>query len=245
MFPHLNKPSSLNSQLSAPQFPLPYNFSLPVVKSPNNQTTSLDGRPFVTPEQFGSLMIKERQGSLNKTFNALAIQNQLRYKAMLNKTALDPFWLKSELAKRPSQGIDDDYNVYKKLKGTSDNLEIISLEDDVDYLKQDYKSNEKGESYQEIQTSPIKTICKTTQPTKQSHKRFVKKIYGVQYEESQQDLIFKVDLHPEDEGNLSLEARLSRKDLIERDPLSLLYFYEQQLQFSNTPEFNPQNLIKF
>lgn len=61
------------------------------------------------------------------------------------------------------------------------------------------------------------------------------------YSEDKKDILFKIE-YIDEKSNQTQEKHLTRKQMVETNPLAALYYYENHLQFSDIPGFRPKFL---
>jgi phosphoribosyl-AMP cyclohydrolase len=89
-----------------------------------------------------------------------------------------------------------------------------------------------------------KNLSKMSQKSKVAKKSESKKeavkIEQIVFDCDREEVMFKVGSKKGEQDLLTL----TREEILKKDPMALLNFYEKHLQFAKTPEFKPENLKK-
>lgn len=216
--------------LSHPFLDLQQNPLFSFISQSTIETTSIDGRPLLTPDQFKSLLFSE---IYSKMLHTAAQREMVQYQKLIQtKNNLN---LKTHLLKD------------KRSSGT----ETITIRDSDDEFTKPSKQRKCAEGFvvkvEPMEESHHSVIGATTSSSKGSFKPKIqmpkesntKKIVGLQYDQNEKDLVFNID--PSTSGESS---KIKRKELLEKDPLSLMYFYESQLKFTKELGVDPRELKK-
>ena len=199
-------------------------------------TTSIDGKPFMTPNEFEILMTKEKSNGITHT--------ALKELSELNKE-------ENGQASQATTSSHPSTAENSNKRTTDENSYLFQSEEESlekrKKVKKERKSNSRQNSSSKVKAknekSHKKTIVKSVKNTKTMLKKtHQKKISGLQYDKVKKDLMFEIQGYGETNSNRGVI--FSRKELVEKDPLLLLYFYEQCLEFSKDPDFESKNLIK-
>ena len=250
MFPHFNPMNySLNHLNSM------YNNLLP--KSSGPETTSIDGKPILTPFQIAHMSSLQLQSLFYSQFqNTLmaSMQNKLDLLRPLtspNTTNLG----KRSFDNLSKQSVIKDYEPskpQKKVKGDCFDLKFG--------LNNNYKNNlvlfdshlpTAENSNSSVQNSPIIISPKEFKETvfvnrKSDNKEKVitkstkkMKIIKVVFEEGPGKMMFQVKVI--ENGNKKF-VFMTKEEILQEDPLILVYFYERNLHFNGASDFDQMRL---
>lgn len=150
-------------------------------------------------------------------------------------------------------GVEDLDSLKKKVK-TDESGSTLSTQEDREHGDKDIKSpdspvvdrkSKKGR--RDVGLKPQnsrKTVVKSCRLSSETQtyliRRNFKAINKVSFDEHTQKLVFTVTTETDKKEICS--KVLTREQVIQEDPVSLLYFYERHLQFTKTPDFKPEKL---
>jgi len=192
------------------------------------EITSFDGKPFLTPAQFGYLSyhqlycLKEKQDE-NESPEKKGISD--RVEEICKKNG------------RTKKG---------KLKENESDLDIETQNLEKIHKKVKVEDRMLSPSTQEEETSDFARRTKeiplmTPEVAPKENPKKLRRIVRTDYNKDSQKLIFKVQSLLTTEKETS---ELTREEVLKEDPTMLLYFYENHLEFSKTPQFKPEKLKK-
>ena len=212
------------------------------------QTTSFDGRPLLTPSEFRHLFLQDLssnhqskskprrdQGSFqrnkHKKYHS-ASQSNLRVKD------IDYSSQRRELL-RPDSDLDKLENVEKRIKCEDSSSDPSTNYDNLSETNV-LSSSPSVVNHRNVDKAIEQKLTDQQQeiPDFLNDGNIVKAVFNYDSEQT----IFHIQRTSESFGINS--TRLTRDEVLEKDPRLLLYFYESHLQFIKRGEFNPSKLKK-
>ena len=207
------------------------------------QTTSFDGRPLLTPSEFRCLFMQDQLQKQPKSVKSQrnrdsSHKTQHKSSAECSESRLEAknteYSSEDLKTTRQNSDLDEFENIHKRVKSEdsssnpSTNCENLSMADPC---------------------SPnLSSICETPeqeliQPeenilTLPENENIVKAVFDYDSEQ------IKFHVQQAGENSEDTHMRLTRDEVLERDPKLLLYFYESHLQFAKRADFDVTKLRK-
>ncbi len=193
------------------------------------EVTSFDGKPFLTPSQFGQLSYKTRINGSQKVL---------------------PVVEKNHSNQRSKRRVSRRKPTKRSVKPTLDkrNYNEIETQECLEALQKKVKIEDKAEttSTQEGEISDVGRHCQESasqsQMTILADNLKIKRILRVVFDKEKGDLLFKVEGHSS--SSRKALSTQTKEEILKHDPRLLLYFYENHLEFPHVPEFKPEKLKK-
>jgi len=234
-----------------------FDYMMPQIIQPSNplETTSFDGRPFLNPFQlistpFSQLRYLPRP-TPQKILKVHKVQTVFKNQVQenLGKRNLETFL--EENTKVFSMETQDFENAKKKIfvskttkHETNDEISTICMDSP-------NKSESSTDEQQAItKTTPVSNIIEATRKAQMKEKKVIvldeerklKNILQTAYNHKTGRLSFKVE--SESESGKNENILLNREDILQEDPMLLVYYYEKCLKFHKTTGFSSDDLQK-
>lgn len=247
------------------------NLLWPLGPMPVVETTSIDGRPFLTPDQFGALLFKDSM-PLNGAQSSPSETNPSQVpdlRNMLNQLSTSQKITTTRKNEGPivlDESDEDSSEPYKQVrledKATGENF-VVKLEpliesldpEDYDFHPPERPKNAKERSIIIVEDEKGPEVIDLTEPTEQKGFRLrnrvesskdlkVKKIMSMKHDPITNDFVFQVEAEVNRNPSTIKYCKLTRKELLESNPILLLYFYETKVKFPKDVDFSTEEMVK-
>ena len=190
------------------------------------EITSFDGKPFLTPPQFGYLSYQQQYGLKEKNSENTPSEQKLvtkRVDELCKKGGRE----RRKRSKENMSEIDFQLQAFEKIQ------KKVKKEDKV----LSPSTQEEDLSDRNTHSTPLQTPVNLPKEIKKKLRRIIR----TDYNEKLQMLVYKIESLSANEKE---SFEFTREEILEEDPKILLYFYENHLEFSKTPQFKPEKLKK-
>ena len=203
------------------------------------QTTSFDGRPLLTPSEFRCLFMQDQLQKQQKSFKSQRNRDSSHKRS-------------TECSESRLEAKNTDYSS-EDLKTTRQNSDLDEFENIRKRVKSEDSSSNPSTNCENLSMadpcSPnLSSICETSeqeliQPEENililpENENIVKAVFDYDSEQ------IKFHIQQAGENSEDTHMRLTRDEVLERDPKLLLYFYESHLQFAKRADFDVTKLRK-
>ena len=204
------------------------------------RTTSFDGRPLLTPSEFRCLFFQNQPKNVKSQRNRDSL-NMAKYKMFTECT-------------QSQMEVKNTHHSSKESKIIRQNSDLDEFENIQKRIKsEDSSSNPSTDCENISETHPSSpNLSATCQPSeKELTEPQTKTALPTLACESVVNAVFDYDseqikfcIQQAGRSSENVHMRLTRNEVLQRDPRLLLYFYESHLQFTKRAEFNPSKLRK-
>jgi len=227
-----------------------------VLQSTQVETTSFDGKPFLTPTEYGVLFTIEKIGT--NPFGDITNLNNANYIKRIeaeNSLSKRPFsalgYNQNTVANVYNENGQDFDVIQKKQKINPDHKRLFVEEND---YSSDRVSDATTPSTLRKSSSILSSDLFSDQFSRDSYTEtdegsFSKgdrpeKITQYFYDLKSHDLVFEIEWKSKGKKTYRKNSLVTREELLKHDPLFLLYFYEGRLEFTKHPNFDCKKLKK-